>query len=196
MFDLTKKDTPFVWSLECDATFVALKAKVTEAPVLILPNERQPFQVKLDSSDFALGGVLQQLSEEDGKWHPVAFLSKSLSPVERNCEVHDKELLAVMRSLEQWRHFLEGASKPRSRSGPTTRTWNISGRPRTSTNDRPSGRSTFHASTTRCTTDRVPLWVNLMHFPNVQTLDRVEETIRGLFCSTRRFSGSMLCKQT
>ncbi len=109
MFDLTKKDTPFVWSPECGAAFAALKAKVKEAPVLILLNERQPFQVKSDSLDFASGGVLQQLSEEDGKWHPVVFLSKSLSPVERNYEVHDKELLAVMRGLEQWRHFLEGA---------------------------------------------------------------------------------------
>ncbi len=44
MFDLTKKDVPFVWSPECDAAFAALKAKVTEAPVLILPNERQPFE--------------------------------------------------------------------------------------------------------------------------------------------------------
>jgi len=68
--------------------------------------------VKADSSDFASGGVLQQLSGEDGKWHPVAFLSKSLSPVERNYEVHDKELLAIMRCLETWRHFLEGASHP------------------------------------------------------------------------------------
>ncbi len=108
-FDLSKKDAPFVWSPECDAAFAALKVKVTEAPVLILLNERQPFRVKLDSSDFASGGVLQQLLEEDGKWHPVVFLSKSLSPVEWNYEVHDKELLAVMRSLEQWQHFLEGA---------------------------------------------------------------------------------------
>ncbi len=112
MFDLTKKDTPFVWFPECDAANAALKAKVTEAPVLILLNERQPFRVKSDSSDFVLGGVLQQLSEEDGKWHPVVFLSKSLSLVEQNYEVHDKELLAVMRSLEQWQHFLEGAKHP------------------------------------------------------------------------------------
>ncbi len=52
---------------------------------------------------------MQQLLEEDGKWHPIVFLSKSLSLVEQNYEVHNKELLAVMRSLEQWRHFLEGA---------------------------------------------------------------------------------------
>ena len=45
----------------------------------------------------------------NGKWHPVAFLSKSLSPVERNYEIHNKEMLAIVRALEEWRHFLEGA---------------------------------------------------------------------------------------
>jgi len=39
---------------------------------------------------------------------PVAFLSKSLSPVERNYEIHDKEMLAIVRALEEWRHFVEG----------------------------------------------------------------------------------------
>ena len=42
------------------------------------------------------------------KWHPVAFLSKSLCPVERNYEIHDKEMLAIVQALEEWRHFLEG----------------------------------------------------------------------------------------
>ncbi len=195
MFDLTKKDVPFVWSPECDAAFAALKAKVTEAPVLILPNERQPFRVKSDSSDFASGGVLQQLSEEDGKWHPVVFLSKSLSSVERNYEVHDKELLAVMRSLEQWRHFLEGARHP-VEIWTDHKNLEYFRTARTSTDGKPGGPSTFHASTTRCTTDPVLLWVNPTHCPDAQTSDRAEETIRGLFCSIHRFSGSMLYELT
>jgi len=45
----------------------------------------------------------------DEKWRPVAFISKSLSDTERNYEIHDKEMLAVVRCLEAWRHFLEGA---------------------------------------------------------------------------------------
>ncbi len=109
LFDLTKKDVPFRWSPECDVAFEELKKRIVSAPVLVLPNDRQPFRIKSDSSNFASGGVLQQLSEDDGKWHPVAFLSKSLTPVERNYDVHDKELLAIVRCLEQWRHFLEGA---------------------------------------------------------------------------------------
>jgi len=46
---------------------------------------------------------------EDNKWRPVAYISKSLNETERNYEIHDKEMLAVIRCLEAWRHFLEGA---------------------------------------------------------------------------------------
>ena len=45
----------------------------------------------------------------DNMWRPVAFISKSLSNIEHNYEIHDKEMLAVIRYLEEWRHFLEGA---------------------------------------------------------------------------------------
>ena len=49
-----------------------------------------------DSSNFATGAVLSQESTIDSKWHLVAFLSKSLSEVERNYEIHDKEMLAII----------------------------------------------------------------------------------------------------
>ena len=45
---------------------------------------------------------------EDGKWRPVAFISKLMNSTERNYEIHDKEMLVVVRCLEAWRHFLEG----------------------------------------------------------------------------------------
>ena len=64
-----------------------------------------------DSSDFATGAVLSQLSAEDEKWHPVAYYSKSLSETERNYKIHDKEMLAIIRALDEWRHFLEGAPR-------------------------------------------------------------------------------------
>ena len=59
--------------------------------------------------DFATGAILSQHNPEDDKWHPVAFLSKSLSPVERNYEIHNKEMLAIVRALKEWRYFIEGA---------------------------------------------------------------------------------------
>jgi len=46
---------------------------------------------------------------EDGKWRPVAFLLKSLNETERNYKIHDKEILVVIRGLENWRYLLENA---------------------------------------------------------------------------------------
>jgi len=64
--------------------------------------------VEADASNYATGGVLS-IKCSDKKWKPVAFISKSLSDTEQNYEIHDKEMLAVVRCLETWRHFLEGA---------------------------------------------------------------------------------------
>jgi len=85
---------------------------VTTAPVLMSPQDSEPFRVEVDSLDFATGAVLSQQSTVDGKWHPIAFYSKSLSSMEWNYEIHDKEMLAIIRALEEWRHFLEGATHP------------------------------------------------------------------------------------
>ncbi|KAG5719506.1 hypothetical protein E4T56_gene11418 [Termitomyces sp. T112] len=109
LFDLTVKDTAWWWEPPQQAAFDALKHSVTSKPVLLFPNNDSPFRVEADSSDFATGAVLSQQSKEDGKWHPVAFYSKSLNAVERNYEIHDKEMLAIIWSFEEWRHFLEGA---------------------------------------------------------------------------------------
>jgi hypothetical protein len=105
---LTKKDAVWKWDSAEQAAFAILKEKITSAPVLALPEDSRPFCIEADSLDFATGAVLSQQSPEDNKWHPVAFLSKSLS-VERNYEIHDKEMLAIIRALEEWRHFVEGA---------------------------------------------------------------------------------------
>ena len=59
------------------------------------------FRVEADSSDFTTGAVLSQQSTTDGKWHPMAFYSKFLSSVERNYEIHDKEMLAIICALEE-----------------------------------------------------------------------------------------------
>ena len=51
------------------------------------------------------GGVLS-MECEDGRWQPVVFFSKSLNKTKRNYEIYDKEILAVIRGLENWRHLL------------------------------------------------------------------------------------------
>ena len=65
------------------------------------------FRVETNASNYATEGVLS-MKCSDKLWRPVAFISKSLSNTERNYEIHDKEMLAVVRYLEAWRHFLEG----------------------------------------------------------------------------------------
>ena len=67
-------------------------------------------RVEVDASDYAAGGTLS-VKGVDGKWRPVAFISKPLSPAERNYEIHNKKMLAVIRCLEDWRYYLEGMKK-------------------------------------------------------------------------------------
>ena len=108
---LTCKDIPWKWEEKQQRAFDNLKTAFTTAPILQLPNDHAPFRLETDASDFATGAVLEQLGE-DKLWHPVAFLSKSLNEHERNYEIYDKELLAMIRALEEYRHYLEGHPEP------------------------------------------------------------------------------------
>lgn len=112
LHDLTKKGVPWRWEKAEKDSFEVLKKAITSMPVLMLPQDSQPFKLEADTSDFATGAVLSQLNLEDNKWHPVAFMSKSMSETKRNYEIHDKELMAIIRALDEWRHFLEGAAHP------------------------------------------------------------------------------------
>ena len=76
-------------------------------PVLALPDHTKPFQLIPDASAFATGAILEQ-PDAFNRWHPIAYYSKSLQPAERNYEIHDLELLAIIRALETFRHYLEG----------------------------------------------------------------------------------------
>jgi len=67
------------------------------------------FRVEADTSNYATGGVLS-IKCSNEIWRLVAFISKSLSDTKRNYEIHDKEMLAIVRCLEVWRHFLEGVT--------------------------------------------------------------------------------------
>jgi len=68
-------------------------------PVLVALDLDKEFRVEADVSNYATGGVLS-MKCSDKIWRPVAFISKSLSDTERNYEIHDKEILAVIRYLE------------------------------------------------------------------------------------------------
>ena len=62
----------------------------------------------MDASNYTMGGLLF-MECENRKWRLVACLLKLLNEMERNYEIHNKEMLAVIRGLENWRHLLEGA---------------------------------------------------------------------------------------
>src|SRR5208282_452319 len=107
LWDLTKKTRQWTWGEEEGKAFQKLKDELTSQPVLTLPNFDNPFRIEVDASDYTTGGVLSQKHEDT--WKPVAFISKALTEPERNYEIHDRELLAVIRALEEWRHYLQGA---------------------------------------------------------------------------------------
>jgi hypothetical protein len=103
-------DVAWSWGQEEKIAFEGLKSAVTTVPVLALPNDDGAYRLECDSSNFATGGVLSQ--QQNGKWRPLGFLSKLLSDVERKYDIHDKELLAIIRALEEWRPHLLGTTEP------------------------------------------------------------------------------------
>jgi len=67
--------------------------------------------IETDASDYVTAGVLSQ-PDDDGVLHPVAFFSKKHSPAECNYDIYDKELMAIIKALEEWRPECEGAEYP------------------------------------------------------------------------------------
>jgi len=96
---LVRKEQKWKWEQEQEEAFEKLKVVFTTEPVLAIPDINREMRVEADISDYTIGGVLLTKCE-DGKWRPVAFISKSLNATERNYEIHDKEMLAVIRCLE------------------------------------------------------------------------------------------------
>ena len=76
-----------------------------------MPEEGKPFALKTDASKFATGGVLRQ-QDNNGDWHPCGYISQSFNPAEWNYEIYDRELLAIIRGLETWKHLVMGAEHP------------------------------------------------------------------------------------
>ena len=105
---LTCKDK-LDWNSGAEKAFQLLKAAFTTTPILVHPDFSKPFFMEIDASNFSLGAVLLEL--EDGeKLHPVSFHFWKFSIAEINYEIHDKELLAIVGSFQEWHHLLEGAT--------------------------------------------------------------------------------------
>ena len=102
---LTSKGVPFQWDTLCQSAFEQLKLELTKAPILSFPDfspTSQPFQLQTDASSIGVGAVLEQ----DG--HVIAYASRVLSTSERNYSVIQRECLAIVFALKQFRHYLLG----------------------------------------------------------------------------------------
>ena len=108
LFELKTKEHQWNWTQECKEAFQRLKNTFTTAPMLAMPDTTRPMRLECDASDFATGAVLTLL-EEDKKIHPAAYLSKPLTEAEQNYDIYNKELLAIIKALDAWRHYPEGS---------------------------------------------------------------------------------------
>lgn len=105
--DLPKKGSGVhSWNFECHISFKHLKDCITSAPVLV-KHFRKTFLRNIDASQVELGIALTQL-DENWRDRVQAYLSKDLSPPERNCTENDRELLALISFLERFRCCVEG----------------------------------------------------------------------------------------
>ncbi|QRW22613.1 Retrotransposable element Tf2 protein [Rhizoctonia solani] len=111
LHNLVKKDTPWRWDTREQEAFKGLKEAITNAPVLCHADPTKPYFLETDASGAALGSILSQ-QQEDGCLHPLGFLLESFKGAKQNYNTHNKELLAILCSLEYWQIFLEGTLHP------------------------------------------------------------------------------------
>ncbi|KAL0192813.1 hypothetical protein M9458_011109, partial [Cirrhinus mrigala] len=107
---LRGKPKHLVWNPTAHEAFQRLKTIFCTAPLLRHPDPDLPFTVEVDASTTGVGAVLSQAVGEPPILHPCAYFSRKLSPVEQNYDVGNRELLAIKLALEEWRHWLEGAT--------------------------------------------------------------------------------------
>jgi hypothetical protein len=104
---LLKKNIKFMWTEICMKALDRIINILTTEPVLTHPDPKKPFKLEVDASDYATGAILFQCNER-GKPKPLGFHSKTLSKEEMNYDIYDKELMAVDRGLDVWRHLILG----------------------------------------------------------------------------------------
>lgn len=100
---LLKKHAVFVWTDVQESAFQSLKQALSSAPVLALPDFHKPFAIETDASGTGVGAVLQQ------EGHPLAFVSKALGMTNMGLSAYEKEYLAILLAVDQWRSYLQHA---------------------------------------------------------------------------------------
>ena len=111
LINLTKKGITFHWGKEQDDTFIKLKETFLSALVIKMLDTTKPFFVMTDASLTAFGRILTQ-KDSNGDLHPCAYHSATFSPAERNYNIYNRELLAIIQALKEWCHYLTGTEYP------------------------------------------------------------------------------------
>ncbi|GJY71740.1 reverse transcriptase domain-containing protein [Tanacetum coccineum] len=104
MTHLLEKETPFVFSKDCIDAFQTLKKKLTEAPILVVPDWNLPFKLMCDASDFAIGANLGQRKMKH--FQPIHYASKTMTEAQIHYTTTEKEMLAVVYAFEKFRPYL------------------------------------------------------------------------------------------
>ena len=99
--ELLKKNTIFIWTSEHAKSFAALQHALSHSPILVLPDFSKPFCIETDASDLGVGAVLMQ------DHHPIAYISKALGPKSQGLSTYEKEYLAILLAVQQWRAYLQ-----------------------------------------------------------------------------------------
>ena len=105
---MKRPGAPLRWYEKCQVAFDELRHRFTTEPVLKHVDPDKPCMIQVDSSDVAMGAVILQ-RDGKGRLHPIAFLSKKFSEMERNWAIWEKEAAAIKLALSTWRHWLEGS---------------------------------------------------------------------------------------
>nr|GEU87376.1 DNA-directed DNA polymerase [Tanacetum cinerariifolium] len=104
MTHLLEKETPFVFSKECIDAFNSLNKKLTEAPILVVPDWNLLFELMCDESDYAIGAVLGQRKSKH--FQPIHYASKTMTEAQIHYTTTKKEMLAVVYAFEKFRPYL------------------------------------------------------------------------------------------
>jgi len=109
LIQLTRKDTPFVFNNDYIEAFRELKDRLISSLILCYYDPDLKLILETDASNRVIAGILSQLYL-DSEWYPIAFFSKTIDPAKCNYKVHNKEMLAIIQSLSQWRVELKGTN--------------------------------------------------------------------------------------
>ncbi len=106
LIKLTEKNARFMWGEEQETSFMLLKQKLTQSPVLAYPDPDITFILDTDASNFGIGAVLSQV--QGGTERVIAYGSKSLSKSERRYCTTRREMLAIVYFTKYFKHYLLG----------------------------------------------------------------------------------------